>query len=164
MKKPLKPSGPPSPASGPAPPVAAWPIPQPGDVLSYSYLWSHEAEAGHEEGLKDRPVAVVVTAETKDGRVRLHVVPITHSQPLPTQRAIELPKTVKRELGLDDEPSWIILSEMNRFTWPGPDIRIVSGRTDPYHGAIPDSLFLKLRDAILARGGAVHMRTIKRTE
>ena len=46
----------------------------------------------------------------------------------------------------------------------GPDIRIVPRGTDPYYGAIPDSLFLELRDAIIAKGGAVHMRTIKRTE
>lgn len=150
--------------SGREPPGDAWPIPQPGDVLSYSYLWSHEAETGHEEGLKDRPVAVVVTARISDGRVRIHVVPITHNQPTKTQTAIELPKTVKRDLGLDDEPSWIILSEMNRFTWPGPDIRVAPGGTDPYYGAIPDGLFLELRDAIIAKGGAVRMRMIERTE
>jgi len=33
----------------------ALPDPQPGLVISYSYLWHHEHRAGREEGLKSRP-------------------------------------------------------------------------------------------------------------
>ena len=33
------------------------------------------------------------------------------------------PDTVKRRLELDDERSWIVLTEANRFIWPGPDLR-----------------------------------------
>ncbi len=29
----------------------------------------------------------------------------------------------QRRLGLDDERSWVVLSEGNRFLWPGPDLR-----------------------------------------
>jgi hypothetical protein len=43
---------------------------------------------------------------------------------------------VKRHLGLDDEPSWIITTEVNRFVWPGPDIRVVEGSDTPLYGAI----------------------------
>lgn len=164
MKKPSKPFAPPSLASGQTPPVAAWPIPQPGDVFSYAYLWAREADAGQEEGLKDRPVAVVVAAETEAGATQLIVVPITHSAPRPTQTAIEISKTVKRDLGLDRERSWIIISELNRFIWPGPDIRIVAGTNDPYYGAIPGGLFVQLRDAIVALARVTRLRMIRRTE
>ena len=164
MKKPLKPSELPSPASGHEPPVAAWSIPQPGDVLSYAYLWSHEADAGQEEGLKNRPVAVVVAAENVDGNVQILVAPITHSEPRRSQTGIEIPNVVKRDLGLDTERSWIILNEMNRFIWPGPDIRIVAGGMDPYLGALPDWLFRQLREAIVALGIKNQLRLTKRTE
>ena len=164
MKKPSKPSAPPSPASDRAPPAAGWPIPQPGDVLSYAYLWSHEADAGQEEGLKERPVAVVVATEGRDDKVQLLVVPITHSKPSDRHPAILLPATVKRDLGLDAELSWIVMSELNRFIWPGPDIRIVKHRADPFYGAIPDHLFVELRDSIVALATNNKLRMIKRTE
>ncbi|MCY7339506.1 MAG: hypothetical protein LH465_06085 [Sphingomonas bacterium] len=164
MKKPSKPSAAPNPASGRAPPVVAWPIPQPGDVLSYAYLWSHEADAGQEEGLKDRPVVIVVAVQNVHGNTQLLVAPITHSEPRLPQSAIEIPKIIKRELGLDEARSWIILNELNRFVWPGPDIRIVAGGSGPYHGAIPDHLFTRMRDAIVERASANRLRMTKRTE
>ena len=155
---------PPNPASGQKPPATVWPTPEPGDVLSYAYLWSHEADAGQEEGLKDRPVAVVVATEIKDGLVQLLVAPITHRQQVATRQALRLPTTVKRDLGLDSQPSWIILSELNRFIWPGPDVRIVPNGDDPFYGAIPDGLFVELRDAIVAFATSRKLRMIKRTE
>ena len=164
MKKPSKPSVPPSPATGQEPPADVWPIPQPGDVLSYAYLWSHEADAGQEEGLKDRPVAVVVSAKNADGNTQLLVAPITHSEPRRPQTGIEIPNVVKRDLGLDRERSWIIVNEMNRFIWPGPDIRIVAGGMNPYLGALPDWLFRQMREAIVALGTKNRLRLTKRTE
>ena len=164
MKKPLTPSAPPSPASDHEPPTDAWPIPQPGDVLSYAYLWSHEAAAGREEGLKNRLVVVVVASEIADGSVRLLVVPVTHSQPTGQRDAIQIPQSTKNDLGLDRERSWIITSELNRFIWPGPDIRIAGGRNDPFLGAIPARLFEKVRAAILALAGDAKMKIVKRTE
>ena len=164
MKKPVKPSVPPSQVSGRAPPVDGWPVPQPGDVLSYAYLWSHEADAGREDGRKDRPVAVVVAAQTTDRQVQLLVVPITHREPNALQPAIRLPQWVKRDLGLDENPSWIILSELNRFIWPGPDIRIAGSGDDPFYGAIPEGLFVELRDSIVKLATGNKLRMIRRTE
>jgi hypothetical protein len=99
-----------------------------------------------------------------DGDVQLLVAPITHSEPLQAQRAIELPRVVKRDLGLDTERSWIMISEMNRFVWPGPDVRIVAKSGDPYYGAIPDGLFIQLRDSIVALASKNRIRMVKRTE
>lgn len=38
----------------------AFPEPEVGLVVSYSYLWSDEAAAGHVEGRKARPSAIVM--------------------------------------------------------------------------------------------------------
>jgi len=127
-------------------------------------LWSHEADAGKEEGLKDRPVVVVVAVENVSGKTQILVAPVTHSEPRSPQSGIEIPINVKRDLGLDNDRSWIILTELNRFIWPGPDIRIVDGGDDPFHGAIPDHLFIQTRNAIVARASANLLRMTKRTE
>jgi len=99
------------------------PEPVPGLVIRYSYLWSDEHELGREEGRKDRPCAIVLTAEERDGARPVTVLPITHSPPADDHLAVEIPIEVKRRLGLDDARSWVILSEANRFDWPGPDLR-----------------------------------------
>ncbi len=35
----------------------------------------------------------------------------------------EIPHATKHRLELDVERSWIVLTEANRFAWPGPDLR-----------------------------------------
>jgi hypothetical protein len=55
--------------------------PRPGEIISYSYLWADEYEAGREEGVKDRPCAVVMSVMTAGGETRLIVLPITHRPP-----------------------------------------------------------------------------------
>jgi len=35
------------------------PTPRPGLVIRYSYLWAREHDQGREEGVKDRPCAVL---------------------------------------------------------------------------------------------------------
>ena len=99
------------------------PEPQPGLVIRYAYLWRREAEQGREGGAKDRPCVVVLAVKRESGKTRVVVVPITHSVPLSSEGAIELPIQTKLRLGLDDQASWIITSEVNVFTWPGPDLR-----------------------------------------
>jgi hypothetical protein len=37
--------------------------------------------------------------------------------------ASRIPAATKRRLGLDDARSWIIVTESNRFIWPGRDLR-----------------------------------------
>jgi hypothetical protein len=102
----------------------SWRIPEPADVLSYSYLWAREAAKGEESGRKDRPVVVVVAAIARKTGTQLLVAPITHVPPERAADAVEIPATVKRQLGLDSARSWIALTELNGFIWPGPDIRI----------------------------------------
>ena len=117
--------------------------PVPGLVIRYSFLWSHEARAGAEEGSKDRPCAVLLTAVTRSGSHIVTVLPITHRAPEDPRLGVEIPAATKRRLGLDGDRSWIILSEANRFSWPGPDIRTVPdspGGTIAY-GLLPAALY-----------------------
>ena len=43
--------------------MAGYPEPSPGLVISYSFLWSEEAEQGQVDGSKDRPCTIVVALD-----------------------------------------------------------------------------------------------------
>jgi hypothetical protein len=102
------------------------PAPVRGLVVRHAFLWSHEKAAGRDEGSKERPAAiVVVSGPDESGDVRVSVVPITHSPPEDPHGGLELPDEVKRQLGLDPERQWAIFDEVNRFVWPGYDLRKV---------------------------------------
>lgn len=75
---------------------------------------------------------------------KLLVAPITHAEPKPDEGVL-IPPSVKRHLGLDDEPSWIITTEINQFIWPGPDVRTVEGGDSPLFGTIPTKLYEQMR-------------------
>ena len=127
----------------------AFPEPQPGMVISYAYLWHHEHRAGREEGVKDRPCVVVLAApNAADGATMVRVAPVTHSRPDNLATVFELPHAVKRHLGLDDDRSWIVIDEVNEFTWPGFDLRPVPRFRDAFaYGFLPPRLF----DAVMAK-------------
>jgi hypothetical protein len=134
------------------------PIPEPGLVISYAYLWFAEYTEGREEGVKDRPCVIVLSVEDTAGRQRITVAPITHSAPADATTAVEIPIAVKRHLGLDEARSWVVVTETNNFVWPGPDLRpIASERFD--YGFIPPGLFRQVRQALAANfaaGGRSH--------
>ena len=98
-------------------------LPGVGAVIRYAYLWAAEAARGQDEGVKDRPCAVVVSTIDDAGDAILLVLPITHSPSGARDLAVEIPAKTKDRLGLDDARSWIVTTEYNRFVWPGPDIR-----------------------------------------
>jgi hypothetical protein len=100
-------------------------------VISYSYLWAREHQQGAEEGRKDRPSAIVAARQVIEGHEVVTVVPVTHSQPSDPLDAGEIPRALKAYLGLDDLPSWIVVTETNDFLWPGPDLRPVPGSQPP---------------------------------
>src|SRR5882724_3606824 len=120
----------------------ALPEPQPGLVISYAYLWNHEHRVGQEEGRKDRPSVIVLTArrESDDGTV-VTVLPITHSAPESPDLAVEIPPAVKRHLGLDADRSWIVVAEGNEFLWPGYDLRQIARRNRYDYGFLPPRFF-----------------------
>jgi hypothetical protein len=83
----------------------------------------------------------------------MRVLPITHTPPTDPADALEIPAAVKTALRLDDERSWIALTESNRFAWPGPDLRPVDTESG-YYGPLPPNLFteVKRRFVAIARG------------
>jgi len=100
-----------------------YPAPLPGLVIRYSFLWSREAKAVSSEGRKDRPCAIVVAVpRDQRGDTRVVVVPITHTAPEDPATSIALPRSVRTALGLDAEPFWVRLDELNVFSWPGYDL------------------------------------------
>ncbi len=101
----------------------ALPEPVPGLVIRYGYLWAEEHRRGQEEGVKDRPCAIVLITTHAQGEQWLTVLPVSHTPPTNRDFAVEIPAATKRRLGLENERSWVVLSEANRFLWPGPDLR-----------------------------------------
>lgn len=143
-----------------------WPTPEPGLVIRYAYLWRREQEAGREEGTKDRPCAIILALAVEDGRQTVIVVPITHTPPRLSADGVELPQSTKRRLGLDAKRSWAIVSEANRFLWPGPDLRFLpeAGPESAAYGVLPPELFRLIRDRFLARYRARQAAIVPRTE
>lgn len=128
------------------------PKPEPGLVISYAYLWHDEARKGLDEGLKDRPCAIVLVAEDEhDGETVVTVVPVTHVPSARLDEAVEIPAPTKERLGLDDQRSWIMLSEINRFAWPGPDLRLIPRSNPPRfeYGLLPPKLFVEIRQKLV---------------
>lgn len=135
--------------------------PFPGLVINYSYLWHREYQEGREEGVKDRPCAIVLSKRLSEGETKVLVAPITHLPPEDGSVAVEIPLKVKAHLGLDAERSWVICSEVNSFIWPGPDVRPVQGhpKGDVVYGVLPPKLFKTVTNKLLN----VIVKQVKRT-
>ena len=144
----------------------SFPTPRPGLVIAYAYLWAREHGRGAEEGVKDRPCAIVAAHQMIEGRDVVTVVPITHSAPANPADAIEIPPPLKAHLGLDDLPSWIVVTETNDFLWPGPDLRprpgINPSRFD--YGMLPPRFFAHVRDRILRAHLHRRLNRVERSE
>jgi hypothetical protein len=141
----------------------ALPTPVPGLVVSYSYLWYDQHMAGADEGRKARPCAIIVSANDNEGDTRVYVAAITHSRPS-DPHAVPLSTAVKRRLGLDEAPSWIVTSELNRFIWPGYDLRpIARDRPEAFAwGFLPVEVFAAVKRGIAAHQRSRGLRTVPR--
>jgi hypothetical protein len=68
------------------------PTPEAGLVISYSYLWRHEAGSGRIEGNKDRRCVIPLAIERQpSGETVVTVLPITHRPPDDPAAAVEIP-------------------------------------------------------------------------
>ena len=138
-----------------------FPKPVPGLVIRYSYLWRAEHQEGRDEGVKDRPCAVVLVMADVQGAEIVTVLPVTRAEPKRPELALEIPTATKIRLGLDSQPSWFVLTEVNRFKWPGPDLRAVEagGAATVAYGQLSRKFFYLLRDRFVAvlRAGAARV-------
>ena len=144
----------------------ALPVPVPGLVIRYSYLWQAEHARGREEGVKDRPCAIILVSADDAGERVVTVLPISHASPADPRLSVEIPAATKQRLGLDEARSWVVLTEANRFVWPGPDLRPLR-RGDAgsvAHGLLPFGLFEEIRLKFLAALTTRGSRVVPRSE
>jgi hypothetical protein len=109
---------------------------------------------------------VVISRKIVGDDTELLVVPVTTQPPKNPSDAIEIPARVKAHLGLDAARCWIMTTEVNRFTWPGPDIRPINrdGDATPCYGFLPEAVFAPVLAAVIARLRAGLMRVTTREE
>jgi hypothetical protein len=102
----------------------------------------------------------VLAVERKAGGAMLvTVLPITHTAPGDFATAVEIPMPVKRHLGLDDDPSWIIVAEGDEFLWPGYDLRNLP-HSDRYdYGFLPPRFFNQVLE-VFADWYRTHQRRV----
>ena len=132
-------------------------------VICYAYLWHEEAEAGQEEGTKDRPCVVILSTEDAEGETVVRVAPITHGPVIKIAETVEIPQVTKERLGLDDDRSWVVVSESNLFVWPGPGLRPIRPGKFTY-GFLSPKLFIEVRDQLVALYQAKTHESTRRTE
>ena len=128
------------------------PEPRPGLVIRYDYLWTREAAAGREG--KERPACLVAAMDSVASPRFVVILPITHTPPDKDTVGVEIPAKVRQAIGLDDEPSWVIVSEHNVDEWPNGGLAPVPGRPGVFsYGFIPPGLFAQVKAKFLEQSG-----------
>ncbi|BCK76657.1 hypothetical protein AA0242T_2933 [Acetobacter aceti NRIC 0242] len=128
----------------------SFPEPKPGLVIRYDYLWTHETARGQDQG-KDRPACLVAASDSVLRPRYVVLLPITHTPPSGDTVGIEIPAKVKAAIGLDDVPSWVIVSEHNVDEWPSSGVSPVPGKAGVFaYGFIPPGLFTRIKAEFVA--------------
>ncbi len=140
----------------------AFPEPQPGLVVRYDYLWSHEAIAGRDQG-KDRPSCLVAASDSRASPRFVVILPITHFTPTGDADGIEIPSQVRAALGFDAESCSVIVSEHNVDEWPNGGLQPLPDRPDIFsYGFIPPSLFARIKAGFLELAGRRRSAGVRR--
>ena len=127
----------------------SFPEPRPGLIIRYDYLWTLEAATGQKQG-KDRPACLVAASDSSANPRFVVILPITHTPPDQNTVGIELPIRVKQAIGLDDAPSWVIVSKYTIDEWPNGGISPVPERAGVFsYGFIPPGLFARIKTRFL---------------
>lgn len=102
----------------------------------------------------------------RDGVAIVTVVPVTHLPPSNPVDAIEIPAVIKIGLQLDGQRSWIVLTEVNSFVWPGPDLSPIPGSSPARFdfGVLPPGFFRKVRDALIALLASRRVQAVTRDQ
>jgi len=140
----------------------ALPEPKPGLVIRYDYLWSREAAAGRDQG-KERPACLVAASDSSLRPRFVVILPITHAPPGDDTAGIEIPARVGQALGLDEAPSWVVVSEYNVDEWPNGGLAPLPGRPDVFsYGFIRPRLFARVKDKFLELSGQRQSSGVRR--
>lgn len=125
------------------------PDPRPGLVIRYDYLWTREAAAGRDQG-KERAACLVAAMDTTASPRFVVILPITHTPPDKDTVGVAIPAKVREALGLDEAPSWVIVSEHNVDEWPNGGLAPIPGRPGVFsYGFIPPGLFAQVKAKFL---------------
>ncbi|MFT8420389.1 MAG: hypothetical protein ABF665_02535 [Gluconacetobacter sp.] len=91
------------------------------------------------------------------------VAAVIHTPPAPDAAAGEMPRWVKRHLGLNGARSWIVVNEVNQVDWSGFDLRRLPGQNDPFaYGFIPHRLYEDVKATLLETHAQRTMRAMPR--
>ena len=138
------------------------PDPKPGLVIRYDYLWTDEAAAGRDQG-KTRPTCLIAATDPAVRPRYVVLLPITHTPPASDAVGIEVPVRVGQALGLDDTPSWVIVSEHNIDEWPNAGLSPLPGLPDVFsYGFIPPGLFAQIKARFLDLVHSKRSRAVRR--
>lgn len=138
------------------------PRPEPGLVIRYDYLWLGETKSARASG-KERPACLVATLDDEADPRLVVILPITHSQPRRGTVGMEISREVARKLGLDDERSWIVISEANVDFWPNAGLAPLPGKRGVFaYGFLPPALFESVRDRFLKLLGERRAKLVRR--
>jgi len=108
-----------------------------------------EAAAGRQQG-KGRPACLVAANDSATTPRFVVILPITHSAPGGDDVGIEIPHKVRRALGFDEAPSWVLVSDHNVDEWPNAGLTAVPSRPDAWsYGFIPPGLFAQIKARFL---------------
>lgn len=140
----------------------ALPEPRPGLVFRYDYLWSREAAAGRNQG-KERPACLVAALDSTANPGFVVILPITHTPPDKGTVGVEIPAKVRQAIGLDDAPSWVIVSDHNIDAWPNGGLAPLPGRPGVFsYGFIPPGLFAQVKARFLEVAVRGHSPGVRR--
>ncbi len=87
----------------------------------------------------------------------VYVLPITTSEPASDDPwVIEIPRSIKKRIGLDERRSWIDVTEFNIFAWTGYHLRPTKtsrGKANNeqgtcFYGYLPSGFFTKVTKAL----------------
>src|SRR3546814_11248210 len=108
-----------------------------------------QAAAGHDHA-KAQPTCIVAAIKRLVRPRYVRLLPLTHTPPTGDTVGVEIPPKVKQALRLDDEPSWVIVSEHNVDEWPIAGVSAVPGTRDGFaYGLVPPGLFRLHRARVL---------------
>lgn len=113
---------------------------------------------------RTRPTCLIAATDALVRPRYVVLLPITHTPPSGDTVGTEIPVKVKQAIGLDDAPSWVIVSEHNIDEWPSGGLSPVPGKRSEFaYGFIPPGLFAKIKASFLELARAKRSGAVRRT-
>ena len=135
------------------------PNPFPGLVVGYSYLWHQDYKLERDFSENPATYGVILSVREELGDKIVLVAALTDLQPRNTE-GVALPDATRERLGLPSAQYWIITSEVNRFIWPGPDLRSADSVSKNELNVLPPILFESIKSSIHTLSKRDQMKTL----